>query len=60
MLNVLIGLSTIYCQMKTPQNKERVERQANIIIGYLATIYCQLSKASIDLEKYVWGKMLRF
>ncbi len=45
-----MGLSASYCQMKTPNNKERVERQANIIIGYLAT-HCQLSKATIDLEE---------
>jgi hypothetical protein len=54
-----MGLSTIYCQVKTPRNKERVERQANIILGYLASIHCQLSKATIDLEENnVWGKML--
>jgi hypothetical protein len=58
-MSVLMGLSTIYCPMKSPKNKERVERQANIIIGYLASIHCQLSKASIDLEeKKVCDKML--
>ncbi len=58
MLSILMGLSTICCQMKTPKNKKEWNgKQIQIIIGYLRSIHCHVSKASIDLEEKKRGRI---
>ncbi len=61
MLSILMGLSTIYCQMKTPKNKERVRKGSKCChwqFGYYPVFTASRARPQFILKKTCGIKIL--